>query len=126
MFNRYMFSGRRSGFRRPHEAINAYVDRHGHWMVGTLVAIFALCVLDAIFTLLYLQRGGAELNPFMKMAIEAGLAPFFIVKCGLTLPGIVFLCMHKNFRYVKAILTGVLVIYVALFGYHLYLASLVA
>jgi hypothetical protein len=125
MFSRYALFGRRTVFRRPHEATNAYVDRYGPWMIGALTAIFALCILDAIFTLLYIQRGGAELNPIMKAAIEAGVVPFFLLKCGLTLPAILFLCIHKNFRHVKGILFGVLLIYAALFGYHLYLAALV-
>ena len=125
MLSRYSFFGRRFGCRRTGEAANAYVDRYGNMMLGILVAIFFLCRLDAIFTLLYIQRGGAELNPVMRAAIDAGVIPFFLLKCGLTLPGIVFLCIHKNFRHVRAILVGVLLVYTALFGYHLYLAALI-
>ena len=43
----------------------------------------------------------------------------------MTLPAILFLCIHKNFRHVRGILFAVLLIYTALFGYHLYLAALV-
>jgi len=94
-------------------------------MMALLVAITGLCILDALFTLLYIQRGGSELNPLMDAAISAGVVPFLAVKCGLTLLGIAFLCLHKNFRFVKAILVGVLVLYTALFGYHVYLSTVV-
>jgi hypothetical protein len=111
--------------RRAGEGAGTYVDRYGASVIAILVAVFSLCVLDAVFTLLYIQAGGGELNPFMALAIEAGVLPFFLVKCGMTLPGIAFLCIHKNFRCVKAILIGVLLVYTALLAYHLYLRSLI-
>ena len=60
----------------------------------------------------------------MREAMEAGVVPFIAIKCGLTLLGIAFLCMHKNFRWVKSVIAGVLVLYTGLFFYHLYLATL--
>ncbi|MHC4471356.1 MAG: DUF5658 family protein, partial [Planctomycetota bacterium] len=93
MFSRYTFVGRRVGARRAGEGAGTYVDRYGASVIAILVAVFSLCVLDAVFTLLYIQAGGGELNPFMALAIEAGVLPFFLVKCGMTLPGIAFLCI---------------------------------
>ncbi|MEN8149480.1 MAG: DUF5658 family protein, partial [Planctomycetota bacterium] len=73
IFSRYTFHGRRGDFRRRAEGANAYVDRYSPWMMAALVAIMVLCVLDALFTLLYLQRGGSEVNPIMAAAIETGV-----------------------------------------------------
>ena len=126
IFSRYSLFGKRQGFRRGGEAVGSYVDRYGPRMMALLIAIIGLCILDALFTLLYIQRGGGELNPLMDAAIDAGVFPFLALKCGLTLVGMAFLCLHKNFRFVKAILTGVLLLYIALFGYHVYLSTMAA
>ena len=124
-FSRFALTGRRKGARRTGEGRNIYVDRYSGRVMGILVLIAGLCVLDALFTLLYLQRGGAEMNPLMDAAIRAGVAPFIIIKCGLTFAGITFLCLHKNFRFVRTIMLAVLALYVALMGYHYYVATLI-
>jgi hypothetical protein len=93
--------------------------------MAALVAIAGLCLLDALFTLLYLQRGGGELNPIMNAAIQLGVVPFLAIKCGLTFTGIVFLCLHKNFRFVKVIIGAVLLLYTLLLAYHCYLAAVI-
>ena len=124
-FSRFSLGGRRKGARRSGAGVNIYVDRYSGRVMASLMLIAGLCVLDALFTLLYLQRGGAELNPLMDAAIRAGVAPFIIIKCGLTFAGITFLCLHKNFRFVRAIILAVLILYVALMGYHYYVASLI-
>jgi hypothetical protein len=123
--SRYILVGRRRGFRRDGEGLNAYVDRHGWRIAATLVGILVLCVLDALFTLLCIQKGGGELNPLMRRAIEAGVGPFIAIKCGLTIAGIIFLALHKNFRFVRGVIGGVFFFYALLLGYHLYLASIV-
>jgi hypothetical protein len=120
-FSRYTFIGRRRGARREGEDRNTYVDRYENWVVMSVVVIIGLCVLDALFTLLYLQRGGSEANPLMAVAIEIGVLPFLAIKCGLTTIGVLFLCLHKNFRWVKPLMIGVLSMYAALLGYHVYL-----
>jgi hypothetical protein len=123
ILSRYTIVGRRRAFRREEEGGNAYVDRYSPRMAAALVAIMVLCVLDALFTLLYLQRGGTELNPLMAAAIEMGVVPFLAIKNGLTIVGVLFLCLHKNFRHVKPVIAGVLVLYTLLMAYHLYLTT---
>ena len=125
MISRYTLLGRRKGFRRDEESSGSYVDRYGAKMTGILVAIVSLSLLDAFFTLLYIGRGGEEWNPLMKLALDAGIGPFLAIKCGMTVLGVLFLCLHKNFRFVKILLNGVLVIYGALLVYHLFLAFMV-
>ena len=102
-----------------------YVDRYEATLVGSLVAIAALCALDAIFTLLYIQKGGSEANPIMAMVIEWGPRPFLILKCAVTNVGLAVLLLHKNFRYVKAVIHSLLAIYSLLLVYHLWLAAMV-
>jgi hypothetical protein len=125
MLSRYTFFGRRRNFRRAVEEANAYVDWYGWRLSLVLTLIVVLSVLDALFTLLYVQKGGGELNPLMRRAIEAGVVPFIGTKCALTIGGVLFLCLHKNFRFVKGLIAGVLVLYTLLLGYHFYLMSVV-
>jgi hypothetical protein len=123
IFSRYaFFGGRRKGDRRGGSTANAYVDLYEPALAASLVAIAVLCALDAVFTLLYLQKGGEEANPLMAEVIEWGPQAFILVKCGVTNLGLGVLCMHKNFRWVRGVINGLLGAYVALFGYHLYLS----
>ena len=125
MFSRYtLFGGRRQGDRRGTGDSEQYVDRYPIGIASALVVIGALCALDAVFTLLHLQRGGGEANPIMDVLIrEAGARPFIVLKCVVTNVGLVVLCLHKNFRYVKPVIASLLAIYAGLFVYHLYLAN---
>ena len=123
LLSRYsVLGGRRAGERRG-DSCGHYVDRYEPWLVAAMVAIGALCALDAVFTLLYLQNGGSEANPIMARVIEWGPRPFLIVKCLVTNLGLLVLCMHKNFRYVKPVICGLLGVYALLFAYHLWLAA---
>ena len=125
MFSRYtLFGGRRAGDRRNEGSTEQYVDRYPISLVAALVVIGALCALDAVFTLMHLQRGGGEANPVMDALIQgAGARPFIVLKCVVTNLGLVVLCLHKNFRYVKAVIAALFAIYAGLFLYHIYLAN---
>jgi hypothetical protein len=125
VLSRYtLVGGRRQGDRRQDAAAPCYVDRYEPWLMGTLVAISLLCALDAVFTLLYVQRGGSEANPLMAAVLEWGPLPFLALKCGVTNLGLVVLCLHKNFRLVRGVTVGLLVVYALLFAYHLVLARM--
>lgn len=118
------FGGRRARDRREPDAVNQYVDRYPGTLAAALVAIGLLCALDAVFTLLYLQKGGAEANPLMAALIDgAGPVQFLVLKCAVTNLGLIVLCLHKNFRFVKPVIMSLLGIYSALFAYHIYLAA---
>jgi hypothetical protein len=117
------FGGRRASDRRYGHVANTYVDRYEPWVGGVLVAIGLLCALDAVLTLLYLQKGGEEANPIMDEVIQWGPQTFVLVKCGVTNAGLMILCLHKNFRYVKGVMGALLGIYALLTLYHLWLAS---
>lgn len=102
------------------------MDVYEPWVGAVMVAVGLLCALDAVFTLLYLQKGGSEANPVMDALIRQGPVVFVLVKCAVTNAGLAVLTLHKNFRLVKPVILGLLVLYGALFGYHLYLAATVS
>ncbi len=125
MLSRYsFFGGKRTGDRRFAASENQYVDRYPTALAVALVAIGVLCAFDAVFTLLYVQKGGGELNPVMRTLMdEAGPRNFLVLKCVVTNLGLVVLCLHKNFRFVKPVIASLLFVYSALFLYHIYLAA---
>jgi hypothetical protein len=127
MISWYTFvRGRRVGDRRG-SSDGQYVDRYSPRLTAALVAIGVLCAVDAVFTLLYIQRDGKEANPVMRALIQSS-APttFVLLKCVITNVGLAVLCLHKNFKYVKPMIATLLFIYAALFLYHIYLAAAVA
>lgn len=128
MFSRFaLFGGRRAGDRRTHATVNQYVDRYPVEIAVALVAIGLLCALDAVFTLLYVQKGGGEANPIMAVLLDrATPTQFLVLKCLVTNLGLLVLCVHQNFRFVRTVIRSLLFVYAGLFAYHIYLAATVS
>ncbi len=111
--------GRRRAFRRSGEGENQYVDRLRWRTVFLVVFILLACAVDALFTLLHLDEGAVEANPFMAMALDRSEALFVGVKIAITVIGVWLLAAHQNFR---VGLTGLYLIaggYTILIAYHL-------
>lgn len=89
--------GRRKGFRRAGEASRAYVDCPSQRTVALLFFVLGASALDALCTLLFIQRGGHEANPFMVLLLSHGEAPFVGVKMALTGLGAWLLAAHQGF-----------------------------
>ena len=117
--SRYTLVGRRRGGRRAGEQQNVFVDRYGPWEWAAVVALIGLCVADLLLTLDVLEKGGSEANPLMLWALEQGVPVFVGVKLGLTLLGASVLLVRVRFRGIRVALAALLVLYVALIGYHL-------
>lgn len=119
IFSRFMwFGGRRKAVRRLSDPLAVYVDHLSPSIVWAVVTIFGLHCLDAIFTLLHLQRGGRELNPVMDYFIQQGAGAFLTAKLGMAGLGLFFLGIHQNFPFVRNSLAGLFVVFSALVGYH--------
>ncbi len=116
--------GRRRSFRRAGESQNAYVDRPTWWAALWVLAIMALCALDALLTLIHLQHGGKELVPTMRYALDLGQGIFVNTKMVLTGLGVFFLALHANFALARWAIGFVFLSYALLTGYHLLLVSL--
>jgi hypothetical protein len=81
-----------------------------------IITVFS--VLDALFTLLYINRGGGEANPLMDFALQLGPTMFLLIKMGLTGIGVTILALHQNFRAGLRGLYGIYCLYMLLLGYH--------
>jgi hypothetical protein len=111
-------SGRRQGSRRNGEGEDTYVDHPARHVVNMACVIIVCSILDALLTLLYIERGGEEANPVMAVAIDFGMTTFVGLKMALTILGIGLLALHQNFRLGLRGLYGMTIIYLILLAYH--------
>lgn len=115
----YTFRGRRKKARRVEEAENYYVDHYEIRYLFLIVSILVLCFMDAFLTIVLLQLGAEELNPFMLIFIEKDVILSMVVKYVITALSLIFILMHKNFKIFKnlrvhSLIYFVLTLYVAL------------
>jgi hypothetical protein len=122
--SRYTFLGRRRCFRRKvDQQIGGYVDCYSSTLFLFLVSIIGLNVLDAFLTMLILEVGGCELNPFVRSVIEIYGEKFWIWKYAIVSFSILLLCLHSRFRKVKAIIVGISYVYFIVVLYQVYLMT---
>jgi len=118
-----VLGGRRQTGRRVGETAGVFVDQHGVTLFTIALAIIALNILDAWFTVFLLSHGGQEMNPIVQGILDLGVAPFIACKSvgiGICLG---FLTLTKNFRISRIGMGTVLVGYLVLLCWHLYLAG---
>lgn len=119
-FSRYTFwGGRRRGARRAGEGVDAFVDRYPNWLLVLLIWIAGMNIMDSFFTLVHLQSGGIELNPFAQLLLNTGREGFVIWKSLLIGSAILVLCLHKNFFLARLGIVIAGASYTALNAYHL-------
>jgi len=116
------FRPRRRGPRRADEATVSAVDwHHPQWLaIGMLIVVFSS--IDALLTLMLIERGAYEVNPLMAPLVGGSALAFALVKVGLTAGGVVLLTQIARVRAFGRIPVGlflytVLALYGALLGY---------
>ncbi len=114
---------RRKHGRRTGEQDNIYVDSYSRNDVALTIGVLVLNVLDAFFTLRWLEMGGGEGNPLMDMLIKSSDMLFLLQKCVVVGLWLVVLIVHKNFRVARMGLWGALALYVGILFYHFALQS---
>jgi hypothetical protein len=123
-FGAFLGPGRRRGFRRAGEGVNAYVDRPSGRTIAWALSVMVLSATDALLTLLHIRAGGDELVPTMRLALDHGEMTFTTTKMLITSIGVVFLALHENFPLARVGIRLLLGVYAALMGYHLLLIAL--
>ena len=118
------FHRRRRTGRRRGENEDIYVDVFRKRDVALLLGIFVLNILDAFFTLRWLQMGGGEGNPLMDQLIKTSDLLFLFQKCVVVGLWLVILMAHKNFRIARLGLWAAFVLYVFILIYHFVLQSM--
>ena len=122
MLSRYTLWGRRKVLRRKEDqARGGYVDHYSPRLLFLLVLIVGLNVLDSLFTMMVLDFGGWEINPFVRAAIEVYGDHFWVWKFAIVSFNVVLLCLHSKFRHVQKIILGICWVYLAVVVYQIFL-----
>ena len=110
--------GVRRGFRRAGEGKNERVDCPADSVLLMVLLLVCASGLDAWFTLVHIQGGAIEANPFMELALRRGPQGFIGFKMALTTLGVVFLAIHSRFRLGLRSLQLASLVYGLLLVYH--------
>jgi hypothetical protein len=96
-FKYFLINGRREVARREEDRTRSYFfDRYNQKMFAAITAILMLSIVDALLTLILIERGSAELNPVMAYFLQHGPLSFIVAKYTLTSFGVVILLIFKN------------------------------
>lgn len=98
---------------------------HPQWLAVAILTLL-LCTADAFLTLVLLERGATEANPFMEPLVGGSPLIFTLIKFGLTSGGITVLILLAQMRVfgklpVSFLLYAVLFSYTALVAYEFWL-----
>ena len=100
-----------------------YVDRYSPSLLFFLLLIVGLNLLDALFTMMILDYGGWEVNPIVRSAMEVYGDHFWIWKFSIVSVNVILLCLHCKFKYVKKIILGICMVYLAIVLYQIRLMA---
>ena len=115
---------RRSPPRRRGDSGVHFLDWHSAHLLAVSIGILLLCVMDAFLTLILLQRGAVEVNPFMAGLIYRNVAMFAGLKMAMTSAGIILMVYLARYRFMRLLqvewaLYGVLIAYASLILYEI-------
>ena len=122
-------SPRRMNGRRACDRRHAVLDRFDSGMLCLAVMLMVLSIMDSIFTLTLISRGGTEINPFMNALLQHSVWAFAGFKMLLTaIPAIILvatgnLMLFKLWR-ARSILAALTGLYLGLIVYELALLSI--
>ena len=115
LLSKFTFGGRRRTFRRKvDQQRGGYMDRYSSELFFFLILIVGLNILDALFTMMILDVGGWEVNPFVDAVIALWGDKFWVWKFTIVSASLVVLCLHSKFRFVKEVIGGITMIYVGI------------
>ena len=115
LLSKFTFGGRRRTFRRKvDQQRGGYMDRYSSELFFFLILIVGLNILDALFTMMILDVGGWEVNPFVDAVIALCGDKFWVWKFTIVSVSLVVLCLHSKFRFVKGVILGIALTYVGI------------
>lgn len=97
---------RRHDLRRGADADVIFLDWHHPWLFFLAVGTMLLSCTDAFLTLILLEHGMIEANPFMASVMEYGTAAFAATKIAMTAFGIFTLVFLAKSRFLDRFRTG--------------------
>mgnify|MGYP000213723603 CR=1 FL=1 len=123
-----LVNGRRMSSRREDDSGRAIIfDRYHQNLFLAITTILVLSILDAVLTLVVIQRGASELNPVMAYFLEYGTPTFIVAKYILTSIGVIILLIFKNVFltkikiYTHSLFPCVILVFLAVIAWELFL-----
>lgn len=108
---------RRHNHRRDADSEVLFLDRGHPWLFFLAVGTMIFSCLDAFMTLLLLDRGMYEANPFMAALIGEGTRTFAVTKLAMTAVGILALVYLARARFLNRVRAGqILTIFFSLYA----------
>lgn len=124
ILSRYTVSGRRRAFRRRKDQEKAgYIDRYDYGLLIWALTLFALNIVDAAMTHVIVDRGGYEVNPFMRWLMKNWGNHFISWKLAVISVAIILVCLHSKFRKVKPLFYFSILVYIIVVIYQMILIS---
>jgi len=118
----FTFLGRRRIFRRISDQEKAgYVDRYSPILFFLMVLILGLNILDSLFTMMILDLGGQEFNPFVRSFIELHGDMFWVWRFVIVSVALILLYLHRGFIRVRRMIITIGLIYIVIVIYQMYL-----
>jgi hypothetical protein len=118
----YTFFGRRKFFRRKSDQEKVgYIDRYSRILFFLMALILGLNILDSLFTMMILDLGGEEFNPFVRSFIELHGDMFWIWRFVIVSVALIVLYLHRGFIMVRRVIICVGLVYVVIVIYQMYL-----
>jgi len=111
-------SGKKASWLR-----NCLAVRYRPDLLIAMTLISGLNILDYFFTMVILDQGGKEINPFVQSAMETWGDHFWIWKFSIVSLNVILLCLHSKFKYVKKIILGICLVYLATVLYQIRLMA---
>lgn len=102
--------------RRAGERTVGAIDWHHPQWLAAAILIVCFSSADALLTLMLMEQGAYEINPFMKPLVGGSALGFTLVKVGLTAGGVVLLTVIARIRAFGRFHVGLL-LYLVLAGY---------
>lgn len=97
---------RRHQLRRDADGDAIFTDWHHPWLFFLAVGIMLLSCTDAFLTLLLIERGMIEANPFMAAMLGQGAATFAVSKVFMTGTSILILVFLAKSQFMNRVRTG--------------------
>jgi hypothetical protein len=120
--SQFSFFGQRRAFRREADRLKGgYIDRYSPGLFFLLLLIVALNILDALLTIMILDRGGWEINPFVRSAIDLFGDKFWAWKFIIVSIALILLCIHSKFKPTKTLIVTIGFIYASVVLYEIFL-----
>jgi hypothetical protein len=121
-WNWYTFFGLRRKFRRSSDREKGgNVDRASPALFLLLVLILALNIVDSLLTMMILDLGGKEFNPFISSVMALHGDQFWVWKFGIVSFSLILLWLHRGYRLFRKIIISIGSFYLFVVIYQIFL-----